>query len=169
MREFSRASLALVAALAATLSLGSDCDDDPTGIEAEADFRATLTGGAERPNPVTTSATGSAFFDVEGSTVRFRVEVENIQNVTFAHIHVGGTAVAGPIVVFLFDAGGTPRSFTTRGVLAEATVTQADIRAAGGIATLEALLNAMEAGNTYVNVHTTANPAGEIRGQIDET
>ena len=169
MREFSRASLSLVAALAATLSLNSACDDDPTGIEAEADFRANLTGGAERPNPVTTSATGSAFFDVEGSRVHFRVEVENIQNVTAAHIHVGGTGVAGPIVVFLFDAAGTPRSFTARGVLAEGTFTEADIRAGGGIATMEALRDAMEAGNTYVNVHTTANEGGEIRGQIDET
>jgi hypothetical protein len=28
------------------------------------------------------------------------------------------------------------------------------------------VVEAMEAGNTYVNVHTVAHPPGEIRGQI---
>jgi hypothetical protein len=169
MRTRPTVPLPLVVAFAAALSLGADCDDDPTGIEAEADFEASLTGAAERPNPVTTSAVGSAFFDVQGSTVRFRIEVENIQNVTAAHIHVGGTAVAGPIVVTLFEAGTSRPSFTARGVLAESTFTQADIEAVGGIATLDQLLTAMAAGGTYVNVHTTQNPAGEIRGQVEES
>jgi hypothetical protein len=168
MRRLPTAPLVLLVAFAALLSIGSDCDDDPTGIVAEADFEAGLTGAAERPDPVVTNATGSAFFDVDGTTVRFRVEVENIQNVTLAHIHVGTAAVAGPIVVELFNAAGTPRSFTSRAVLAEATFTQADIQAASGITTLDALLTAMAAGTTYVNVHTTANPGGEIRGQIAE-
>jgi hypothetical protein len=30
----------------------------------------------------------------------------------------------------------------------------------------ESVLNALESGRTYVNVHTKKNPAGEIRGQI---
>lgn len=160
---------ALSIALAATLSLASACDDDDlTGIEEDAEFDASLTGAAERPDPVTTDATGAAFFDVDGTTVRFRVEVEDIEDVIFAHIHVGGTEVAGPIVVELFNADGSPESFTDREVLAEATFTEANIQAASGIATLDALIAAMEGGTTYVNVHTTANPAGEIRGQIDE-
>jgi phosphoribosylformimino-5-aminoimidazole carboxamide ribonucleotide (ProFAR) isomerase len=86
--------------------------------------------------------------------------------VTQAHIHVGDANTAGPIVVELFNAGGTPVSFTTRGELVDDTFTEADIQAAGGIETLDDLLDAMEAGNTYVNVHTSANPAGEIRGQL---
>jgi hypothetical protein len=137
-------------------------------VTCVADFEASLTGAAERPDPVTTDATGAAFFDVEGTTVSFRVDVEDIQNVTLAHIHVGATDVAGPIVVELFNASGNPVSFTTRGVLAEATFTEADIDADSGITTLDALLAAMAAGTTYVNVHTTANPGGEIRGQIVE-
>ncbi|MGH7565495.1 MAG: CHRD domain-containing protein [Gemmatimonadota bacterium] len=169
MRARPTVPFMLTVALAATLSLGGECDDDDlTGIELDAEFDASLTGAAERPDPVTTDGTGTAFFDVDGTTVRFRVEVEDIQNVTLAHIHVGATDVAGPIVVELFNADGNPESFTDREVLAEATFTQADIQAASGIATLDALIAAMEAGNTYVNVHTTANPAGEIRGQIEE-
>ena len=85
---------------------------------------------------------------------------------TLAHIHVGDANTAGPIVVELFNAGGTPVSFTDRDNLVDDTFTEADIVVAGGIETLEDLLDAMEAGNTYVNVHTTANPNGEVRGQL---
>jgi hypothetical protein len=168
MRTRSSVRLTLVLALLAVLSLGSACDDDPTGIEELAEFLANLTGAAERPNPVTTAATGTSFFDVNGSTVRYRIDVEDIQNVTLAHIHNGGAEVAGPIVVELFNAAGSPRSFTTRGVLVDSSFTQADLEAGGGITTLDALIDAMEAGTVYVNVHTTQNPGGEIRGQIED-
>ena len=161
--------LALLLASTAILATGCDDDDDPTGVEEDAEFQAlSLSGADERPDPVTSDGGGSAFFDVDGTTVRFRVEVEDIQDVTLAHIHVGGTNVAGPIVVELFNAGGTPESFTDREVLAEASFTEADIQAADGIVTLDDLLDAMADGTTYVNVHTVANPAGEIRGQIEE-
>ncbi len=33
--------------------------------------------------------------------------------------------------------------------------------------TINDLLDEMQRGNTYVNVHTVANPGGEIRGQIE--
>jgi hypothetical protein len=169
MRVAPSVRLLLLVALATVLSLGSACDDDPAGIVEDAEFLADpLTGGAERPDPVTTDATGTAFFDVDGSTVRFRIEVEDIEDVILAHIHNGGVDIAGPIVVELFNAAGTPRTFTARGVLVESTFTEADFEAAGGITTLDALIDAMDAGTVYVNVHTTQNPAGEIRGQIEE-
>jgi hypothetical protein len=33
---------------------------------------------------------------------------------------------------------------------------------------MDELLDGMRNGTTYVNVHTTANPAGAIRGQVAE-
>lgn len=169
MRAFAKFQHLLPFALAVTLTFVAACDDDddPTGPGDEAAFDATLTGAAERPDPVTTGASGNASVEVDGETVSFEVEVEDIDEVTMAHIHVGGTAVAGPVVVTLFTTG-TPESFTARETLAEGTFTEADITPAGGIVTLDDLVAQMEAGNTYVNVHTTANPTGEIRGQLAE-
>ena len=169
MLDLSRIRNVLLAALVGTVLVAGDCDDDPTGIAVDADFEATLTGSAERPDPVTTNATGSAFFDENNGTVSFRVEVEDIENVTLAHIHVGGVEVAGPVSVLLFDAGGSPRDCDARCVLVEDTFTVADLQAGGGLLTLEALLAAMAAGTTYVNVHTSEHPGGEVRGQITES
>lgn len=70
----------------------------------------------------------------------------------------------GPVVAFLF--GGPPIEEQFNGILAEDTITEADLVGPLEGQPFGALLDAIEAGNTYVNVHTTANPGGEIRGQI---
>ncbi|HET9333648.1 MAG TPA: CHRD domain-containing protein [Gemmatimonadota bacterium] len=167
MRALSTISRFLAIALVAGLTLGAcDDDDDPFNPLDDPEFEANLTGAAERPDPVTTDATGEAGIDFDEEEVRFFIDLEDITDVTLAHIHVGDANTAGPIVVELFNAGGTPVSFTDRDNLVDDTFTEADIVVAGGIETLEDLLDAMEAGNTYVNVHTTANPNGEVRGQL---
>jgi hypothetical protein len=55
---------------------------------------------------------------------------------------------------------------TVNGILVEGTATAADV--SGPLAgDLDALIAAMRAGDTYVNVHTVEFRPGEIRGQID--
>jgi hypothetical protein len=145
-----------------------DDDDDGVGLD-ETEFRATLEVENEVP-PVTvpSDASGSAFFDVQGGSVAFQVEVEDITNVTFAHIHVGPAGVAGPFIVFLFR--GAPATGDVDGQLVEGSFTADSILGVGGNPpiSLDSLLVLMRNGNAYVNVHTTANPLGEIRGQIEE-
>ncbi|HET6362836.1 MAG TPA: CHRD domain-containing protein [Gemmatimonadota bacterium] len=170
MRSVSMITRFLAIALIATLATAGECDDDddPTGPGIGGEFDATLTGAAERPDPVTTDASGSATIDVDEDGGSFEVEVEDIQDVTFAHIHIGDANTAGPISVFLFDAGGNPVDFTDRETLATGTFDETDIDPASGVDTMEELIEAMENGNAYVNVHTTANPLGEIRGQLSD-
>lgn len=63
-------------------------------------------------------------------------------------------------------AAGTPVSFTDRGTLEEGTFVAGDIDPASGVATMEELIEAMEAGNAYVNVHTTKPRVGRtLRGR----
>ena len=51
------------------------------------------------------------------------------------------------------------------GVLANGTFSTTNIQLPG--VSFDSLLTLMRLGRTYVNVHTTANPDGEIRGQIE--
>src|SRR5262245_20708720 len=89
-----------VAALA--LVVGA-CGDDEGPDNVATQFTATMSGTAERPDPVTTNASGTATVTVNesNSTLTYNVTVANIVDATLAHIHVGGTDEAGPPVVVL--------------------------------------------------------------------
>jgi hypothetical protein len=52
------------------------------------------------------------------------------------------------------------------GVLAQGTITAANLMGPLQGKTLEDLVSVIKAGDAYVNVHTTAHPGGEIRGQL---
>lgn len=133
-------------------------------------FAASLTGENEVP-PVTTDACGQAHFELgdhgEGPHLHYTLSVQDITNVTQAHIHVGGPNENGPVVAFLFQTD-EPTS-CVNGALAKGSLTAADLVGPLKGKKLSALAAEMTDGNTYVNVHTTQHPAGEIRGQIHET
>lgn len=135
-------------------------------------YRTHLAGSAEVP-AVDTQAVGQATLKVsaDGTALDYRLIVANIENVTQAHIHCGATNGNGPVVAFLFGFVGNGVSHN--GVLATGSVTGADVIPApgstacpGGVADLDELLAKVRSGEAYVNVHTTANPGGEIRGQL---
>jgi CHRD domain len=52
------------------------------------------------------------------------------------------------------------------GVLSKGTITASDLKDPLSGNQLSALVNLIRRGNAYVNVHTTQNPKGEIRGRI---
>ena len=126
-------------------------------------YEATLTGSAEVP-PVTTNARGSAFFTVEGDELDYNLGAQNITGAIAAHIHRGGPGQVGPALVFLFSAP-APGVSLTAGSLASGSVDASDMIATAGVS-YDSLLSLIRRGNAYVNVHTTANLQGEIRGQI---
>lgn len=133
-------------------------------------FHIQLVGAQQNP-PVTTDAFGRA--DVRlvdnRTAVLFRVTVCNIANVTMAHIHVGASGKNGPVILFLYHMH-DPLFSSVHGchMLSSGTLHPSDLipNAANGINTWTDFVNALLAGNTYVNVHTSVNPAGEIRGQL---
>jgi len=162
-RLTSRLGLALIAlALSAGPTLG-----------AQLQFTASLKGANERPVPVDTNAAGLAKFTINaaGTQITYRLIVANIDGVTQAHIHCGTPDVAGPVVVFLY--GFNPVGVTVNGILAEGTITQANVipradsaACPGGVATLADVIAKMRNGGAYANVHTLTWPGGEIRGSI---
>lgn len=141
--------------LAASLGIAgcdSGTESDPTET-----FRAELTGAAERPNPVTTSATGNATvtWDPRTGTFSYTLNVSNITGVLASHIHGPATTEQPAGILVTLQTPSTP---TVSG-----TFTGADNPTA---VSRDSLLTLLRGGRTYVNVHTSANMSGEIRGQL---
>ena len=113
-----------------------------------------MTGAQETP-PVTTNANGSIDADYNRLTkiLTYRLVFYNLTRIaTMAHIHGPGEAgIAAPIVQnFNNFPGGTTGSYSGTLLI-------------DGIKLLESELLA---GRYYINIHTSTNPNGEIRGQL---
>jgi hypothetical protein len=153
------------------LAVGCDDDNDPVTPETPTQFTASLDDGNERPNPITTTtnATGSATFSVNADgSINYTVRVANTTSpVTVCHIHAGAADAAGPVIVTLC-ATGTAAAVTTETQIASGTITKGINASAVGKSPIEldALLKMIVSGDAYVNVHTSTNGGGEVRGQI---
>jgi hypothetical protein len=152
----------VVLVLAATL-LGFSLPASGVAAPAPAsqNFRAPMSGAEEVP-PVDTEAVGVAIFKHRADGLRFKVNVANIDAVVFAHIHCGAVGVNGPVGVTLFHGG----PVDVNGTLAAGVITAPDPGNACGWVDVDDVVEALRSGDTYVNVHTLANLAGEIRGQV---
>jgi len=142
----------LIAAAAVMLPVAflAACEDDE-GPEVET-FTTALTGAAEVP-PVTTTATGTVTLIVTGNQLEYIINVTDIDAANAAHIHQGDPGENGDVMVSLFNGPTTAADFS--GVLVDDAITIVD-----------SVITHLRNGTAYVNVHTDANPAGEIRGQV---
>ena len=126
---------------------------------------AVLSGGSEAPTVVNTGAHGKAVITIDPASgeVTWVIDVFNFPSgLTASHIHVGAAGTAGPVVIDFapqiigvsgpFQLSGSTKAFTAR--------------PAQGIRSMDEMMIAIAAGNAYVNVHSQANPGGEIRGQL---
>jgi hypothetical protein len=116
------------------------------GVAFGADVKVSLSGANEVP-PVTTSATGEGTITVaDDGAVSGSVTTKGVQG-TAAHIHMGAAGKNGPVVVPFTKEGDT-------------------YKAQAGAKLNADQLKAFKAGELYFNVHSSANPNGEIRGQL---
>ena len=150
-----RRRLAMLAVIGALLAL-------PAGASAAAAsgevWTATLSGGAEVP-AVSTSASGTATFVLspDGTTIHYLIQYAGLSGaLAAAHIHLGAVGANGGVML-PFVAGPSPMV---------GTLTASSFVATGGVTDFSGAIAAIRAGNAYVNLHTAANPAGELRGQI---
>ncbi len=133
-----------------------------------------LTGSQEVP---VISTTGEGEFRAqinEDGTVDYELRYDLEGEVTQAHIHFGQRGVNGGIIVFLCtNVGGPagtppcpPSPGRVRGTLEASDIIGPENQ---GIepGNIEEVLEAVFAGQTYVNVHSDLFPGGEIRGQIE--
>jgi len=120
------------------------------------------------PNASNAHGTFQATLSSDGRTLSYTLTwTQFSSSVLFAHIHFAMRGINGGIMAFLCGGGGKPGC---AGGTATGTITMADIVAvpAQGIAANNFIdfLRAIQAGDAYVNIHTTNFPGGEIRGQI---
>ena len=119
-------------------------------------YTASLDAAQEVPTPTvgTPPPTGTASFALNADhTLRYSVSVQNLSGRPIAaHIHQAPAGTPGPVIVPLDASAVTGTSGTFSGT--------------STVALTDAQVTALQAGGLYVNVHTTANSAGEIRGQI---
>ena len=129
-------------------------------------LRTTMNGGEEVP-VISTGMVGTAevSVDVTNREVAVTLSVWNVPTATTAgHIHVGPAGIGGPVVLnFPAAVAGRTGDFAMTFRLGQSAFVA---RPAQGINTLDDIIQAIVNGNAYVNIHTTQNPGGEIRGQL---
>jgi glucose/arabinose dehydrogenase len=125
-------------------------------------FATVLTGAEENP-PVTTEARAVANFELKSNgTIEYELWAAGpIASATAAHIHLGAYKQNGPVSALLYS--GAAQSFAAGDLIRRGTLADANINLVGGVA---GVVERMRQGRAYVNLHTTANPSGEVRGQI---
>lgn len=153
MNLSKKKSVRCVSSLALVMSLGlmGGCDTmsgmmGKMGIGGQK-TTLELKGENEVP-PVTTRASGRSTITVaDDRTVSGSVLIDDM-NATAAHIHRGSKGENGPVIVPL-----TKTSDKAFSVPANARLTESQFAD-------------YKAGNLYINVHSAAHPAGEIRVQL---
>ena len=128
-------------------------------------FTATLTGGAETPVILTGAfANATVTLDVGTQTVSWSIDVFNLPSgINNAHFHVAPVGIAGPTVVNIPFTANQSNDFNLSG---SATAANLNVRGDQGIRSVGRLHATLQGGQTYLNIHTTVNGGGEIRGQV---
>jgi hypothetical protein len=143
-------------------------------------LREVLTGHKEVPVISTTGhAVFSATINREETEIRYSLKYADLEGtITQSHIHFGPPNNTGGISVFLCTnlgngpAGTQECPVPAAGEVGEVSGTWTADSVVGPLAqgieagALDELIAAIKAGQTYVNVHSTKWPAGEVRSQI---
>ena len=145
MQKFTKSILVLIG-LAISISASA------THLRDQILLSARMNGAQEVPS-INTNAVGVTALSLNSThdTLCVKMTVTGLSGaITGAHIHMGALGVSGPVLFNLSTfISATSAAFTIT-----------------GNNLTPALLSEYLKGNMYINVHTTANPNGEIRGQI---
>ena len=143
---------ALALAVALVAAVGASARTQATTIQ----IRTVMNAAQEVPSPTGAVSSAGGTFSATvtksdtGASISWQMSFTGLTgDAIAAHIHTGAVGTPGPVVLALCGPCSTPASGT-------GTVPQA-------------VLDAIQAGTAYVNVHTVTNKGGEIRGQLATT
>lgn len=163
-----------VIALAACVLVAGCGDDDPTTAPSNVPliFNAVLRPANEVPPVTNAEASGFGSVQVQmnvtrnaantitAATAEFFFDLTGLPDgttVVGAHIHPGAAGVNGPVVVPLGVSAVAPVVVSGRNVTHRSTVAVDPV-------TAQAIIN--NPAGFYFNVHSTLNPGGVVRGQL---
>lgn len=143
---------ALALAVALVAAVGASARTQATTIQ----IRTVMNAAQEVPSPTGAVSSAGGTFSATvtksdtGASISWQMSFTGLTgDAIAAHIHTGAVGTPGPVVLALCGPCSTPASGT-------GTVPQA-------------VVDAIQAGTAYVNVHTVTNKGGEIRGQLAAT
>lgn len=121
---------------------------------------------------VETNASGLAAFQHRAGELTFALALTNIENTFMSHVHEDEPL--GPVAVWLHDFETQDQELvegTFTGLLDAGTITDGVIRTGRApeaeSETVRGLVEKIEAGEAFVNVHTEEHPGGELAGRIE--
>jgi hypothetical protein len=146
----------------------------------------TVTSSASPTGAILSDGTGTLQLNLDknSKTATFTLTYNNVGStqpktgtVTQAHIHFGKNHVSGGILVFFCTnlapppaPAPTPPACPLNTGTVTGTLVPASVLAIAGqnvvAGDFDALADALTSNTAYANIHTTALPAGEIRGQV---
>lgn len=164
----SRTTLSALALLTLAGCGAGAGDSDGTGPAPER-FTATLSGAGVVPATASTTTGSITFSSVPGDSIlTYSLSVSNMTGVTQAQLHSGAAGANGPILAWLLPVNGNAAqapSVALDGVISLGDIAPAWIRTNPRL-TMDSVKALMIAGRAYVDVHSSAFPNGELRGQI---
>jgi hypothetical protein len=144
--------------------------------ESAANLKASLSGFNEVP-PKATLGNGVFKAKASNGAIEFTMTYSGLTTPAFmAHFHFAQRGVNGGVFVWLCGKPGTPAhqpcppGNTSQRQTITGHITAADIQAVPdqnvSAMDMATAVRIIEAGDAYVNVHTSQFPGGEIRGQV---
>lgn len=127
------------------------------------EFGAFLTGSEEVPSISSPGSGAARITQIDATTLKFELRVANTSDIVGAHLHMASAGKNGPVVVSLLPAASPGLN---NGVIAEGIIDASKLIGPLSGMSISDLTSELASGNIYVNVHTTNNPDGEIRGQV---
>ena len=159
-KHWSTGAVALAVVLG-TVGTMLACSSDSTAPDQSVTYVAQLKGANEVP-ALAVAGTGTATFTLTGKSLSYRVTVSGLTgNAAASHIHMGAAGVNGNILV-PFNAAPVQNGEVASGII-DLTLPVSNGQTS---ITGDQLLDLLNRGMLYTNVHTAAHPGGEIRGQI---
>ncbi|ADH86934.1 CHRD domain-containing protein [Desulfurivibrio alkaliphilus] len=135
-------------------------------------FTAELQPDTMGLRPVESEASGRLTMELsaDGATLVYQLEVVALEDAFMSHLQYGGPEDRyGPIVVWLFPEDGKRREVVEGrfdGVLAQGEIRAQDLQGPLAGQELAALLQAIEEGMIFADVHTRRHVPGELRGHV---